>query len=246
MKNILSLLVLSFLFVGCGASRASTSDSTLETLLAERDAARTEAATARSELERYLTDPDASVGTSGGSVPVVAPVSGTVAGGTPIMSCDGVDSSGMILTGMTTETMGFSSGDRPWEITGSSTGGMRHRIDYSGEFPIAIAVNGRVMHHFVGGMPTSATMRMADGNYCLMPAIPATVPDQMSPRSYMSVDFVFDNMVPSQTLTVMCLSGGSGRASMPFASWNVSIPMSSTSGYTRITGDMCRRHMRGA
>lgn len=240
MKNALSLLVLSILFVGCGASRvaSSTDAETIARLTAERD----EAIAAR---DRMITGEGV---TSGGDVaaPVGAVGVPPVAGGAPIMSCDGVDSSGMVLTGMLTETMGFSSGDRPWEMTGSSTGGMRHRIDYSGEFPIAIAVNGRVMHHFVGGMPTSATMRMADGNYCLMPAIPATVPDQMSPRSYMSVDFVFDNMVPSQTLTVMCLSGGSGRASSPFASWNVSIPMSSTSGYTRITGDMCRRHMRGA
>lgn len=242
MKNVLSLLVLSILFVGCGASRAtsSTDAETIARLTAERD----EAIAAR---DRMITGEGS---TSGGDASAPVGAVGTVSvppvsGGTPIMSCDGVDSSGMILTGMLTETMSFSSGDRPWELTGSSTGGMRHRIDYSSAFPIAIAVNGRIMHHFVGGMPTSATMRMADGNYCLMPALPATTVEGGG-RNYTSVDFVFDNMVPSQTLTIMCLSGGAGRASMPFASWSVSIPMSSTSGYTRITDDMCRRHMRGA
>lgn len=254
MKNIISLAILCVSFIsliGCGhtAAATSSSDPSIAELIEQNRElqARVDALmTGAPATSGGATVTDGGAYTSGGP-PLMTPVTGTTGSPTgAMMSCDGVDSFGMIMSGMLTETSAYGTGSRPWERTGASVGGLRHRVDYSGEFPIAIATNGRVVHEFVGGMPTSATMRMSGGGYCSMPVIPATVSDQYSPRNYQSYDFVWDEMVPTQQLEIVCLSGGSGRASSPFASWTISISMSSTSGYTRITGDMCREHMRGA
>lgn len=254
-KNIsLAILFVSFAsLVGCG-SHAATADTSTAALLARIDALEADRDAEHERAERLMTGAPATDATSGGSTATAAPYSsggpimvGTGAAPTSaMMSCDGIDSMGMVTTGMVTETMAYGPGDRPWEHTGASTGGLRHRFDYSGAFPIAIAINGHIVHEFSGSMPTSATMRTSGGGYCSMPVIPPTTTDQYSSRNYVSYDVMFDEMARYQHVQIMCLSGGSGRASRTFATFGMDIDMSSTSGYSRITDDDCRNHMGGA
>lgn len=218
LKNTLSLMLVSFSLTACGSVDMR---SVMERL--ERAEARATEAEARAEAAETRADDlrdsaiagepsETSGGDTGSTVPV-APVASAMpvgySGGTTSMPgvvpmCDGVDGAGMLMSGMLTSSMAFSTGSEPWSAYAMD--GMDYLVQNNSIFDVAIAIDGRVVHTFAGGTPL---MVSDTSGMCAMPAVPARI-GPMSPTS-MRIPLVDNTDRPEHEITFFCYRAARGR-----------------------------------
>lgn len=222
LNTLKSLIALAcFTLIGCGGSVDMRS---IMERLDRAEARATEAEAARAAAEARADEmrdaalsgesPDTSGGDTGSTATATVPVAPM---GAPLMTpvastgmpgvlpmCDGVDGAGMLVSGMLTSTMAFSTGSEPWSAY--TMDGMDYLVQNNSIFDVAISIDGRVVHTFSGGTP----LMVSDTNgMCAMPAIPRRT-GPMSPTS-MRIPLVDGADRPEHEIRYFCYRTAGGR-----------------------------------
>jgi len=224
MNKFLSILCMIF---ASGCAGSIDMRSLVERLdRAERRAveaeARAEAAETRADDVRdsALAGPPP---TSGGSATTVARPTSAPIIGAPLMGatmvpvasmpgvvpmCDGVDSSGMLMSGMLTSSMAFAPGSEPASFRGAT--GLTYGLANSSTFEIVLVVDGRMVHHFDGGFsPMQVDTAAGVGSECAAPVLPSRF-GSMSPRRS-SIAFIDNPEAPEHEVVFYCYRSAGGR-----------------------------------
>lgn len=256
LKNTLSLLLalVCFTLIGCGGSidmRALT--ERLDRAEARATAAEERVATLEERNEALLTgralpEEETSGGEAERSDAPVAPIAGTA----PMMTlpgfaalpvsampgvvpmCDGVDSAGMLASGMLTSSMAFAPGSEPGAFRGAT--GMTYSIANSSVFEIVLIVDGRMVHHFEGGFsPMQVDNGGGPGAECAAPVLPSRMNSTMPTRT--AIAFVDNPDISEHTLQYLCYRSAGGRlATRPAARGSV---IARPGGFLQIVNSMC-------
>ena len=223
LKSLIALVC--FTLIGCGGSVDMR--SIMERLdraerRAEEAEARAEAAETRADEMRdsaLAGTPETSGGEASETTPPVAgsPVMSLMPGvaAVPVASmpgvvpmCDGVDSSGMLMSGMLTSSMAFAPGSEPASFRGAT--GLTYGLANSSTFEIVLVVDGRMVHHFDGGFsPMQVDNAAGVGSECAAPVLPSRL-GSMSPRRS-SIAFIDNPDAPEHEVVFYCYRSAGGR-----------------------------------
>ena len=232
-KFFCSLFAISCSFtVACGGS------VDMRSLVERLDRAEARATEAEARSERLERDRAALMAgrpleseTSGGETEAaeasVAPTAPIVTSGAPVMPsmfgfaavptasmpgvvpmCDGVDSAGMLASGMLTSSMAFAPGSEPGAFRG--TAGMTFNFANSSTFEIVLVVDGRMVHHFEGGFsPMQVDNAGGRGAECAAPVLPSRFGLTSPTRT--NIAFVDNPDANEHQVQYLCYRSAGGR-----------------------------------